>query len=118
MTDAFRNQYQGEFKPPALEDLIWMLREFVCERFDRTACTGPIGPYGIMPASPQERSVCEIHARGVARAAKQLGGGTPLKRGQVRLSFEELGKVAAEYEDVCDRLVIAGREALQNHWPR
>lgn len=71
MNDDFRKQYLGEFPPPdrLLYDLAKEYDER-CEAYDRTVCTGPIGPEGgILPATVHERGLISLNA---ARVQKEL----------------------------------------------
>jgi hypothetical protein len=43
-----------------------------CERFDRTACTGPMGGDGILPANGREQAIINAHAYQVLSECARL----------------------------------------------
>lgn len=78
MSDDWSKQYEGRFPPP--DQLLYDLaREYHerCEAYDRTVCTGPIGPGGgILPVTPRESGLINKNAKAILdelldRAVKQ-----------------------------------------------
>jgi hypothetical protein len=74
----FETEYQQE--PPATSPLDDLAREYRdrTEGYDRTVCTGPVGPGGgVLPADPREAALIDRHAAAVRkelwRRAEALG---------------------------------------------
>jgi hypothetical protein len=68
--DQVRALFYGEFSIEAKDrDLVALAEEYYhrTELYDRTVCTGPIGPDGIMPATPAELATINRHADQVRR---------------------------------------------------
>lgn len=68
--DQYRALFQGEFSIEAQDrELVDLAEEYHrrTELYDRTVCTGQIGPDGIMPASIAERQAITKHAHQVRR---------------------------------------------------
>jgi hypothetical protein len=67
MSDDWSKEYEGRFPPP--DQLLYELaREYHerCETYDRTVCTGPIGPGGgILPATPRESGLINSNAKAI-----------------------------------------------------
>jgi len=68
--EQYRALFQGEFSIEAKDrELVALAEEYDrrTELYDRTVCTGPIGPDGIMPATPAELAAINRHADQVRR---------------------------------------------------
>lgn len=63
--EQYRALFYGEFTIEGRDpDLVNLAAEYYrrAEEYDRTVCTGPIGPDGIMPATPAELAAINRHA--------------------------------------------------------
>ncbi len=68
--EQYRALFQGEFSIEAQDrELVALAEEYDrrTELYDRTVCTGPIGPDGIMPATHAELAAINRHAHQVRR---------------------------------------------------
>lgn len=68
--EQHRALFQGEFSIEAQDrELVALAEEYDrrAEAYDRTVCTGPIGPDGIMPATHAELAAINRHAHQVRR---------------------------------------------------
>lgn len=63
--EQYRALFYGEFSIEGQDpDLVALAEEYYrrAEEYDRTVCTGPIGPDGIMPTTPAELAAINRHA--------------------------------------------------------
>jgi hypothetical protein len=87
-------QYEQEWTIGPKERLLYELaKEYheTCEAYDRTVCSGPIGPDGAMPASYAERGLINRNAKKVRDAIAK------------RAEDAQLGITRAELQDAIVR---------------
>jgi hypothetical protein len=86
--EQYRALFQGEFSIEGQDpDLVKLADEYHqrAEAYDRTVCTGPIGPDGIMPANHAELAKINRHAE---QLRHELAG-RALRAGFTLMQFKE-----------------------------
>ena len=75
---AFHDEYLVTFSPCTSDHLcydLWNCYHYLTETYDRTVCTGRIGPGGgILPTTSQEFGLMNRYARRVYRAISAIAG--------------------------------------------